>query len=120
MSLFDKREQVSRGIPKRSSSPSDENLFKRKEGLKRGEFREITKKAYDDPWAKKLGGAEKRVALEKLFPYQRFGSNISEQDSKKLLREMRSKEYRTSGAEKSQLKLQRKSLESLFKMKGKY
>lgn len=120
MGLFEKRQQISRSIPQKPVPSPESNIFKRQEGLKRSEFREMAKKAYDDPWAKKLGGKEKRAALEKLFPYQRFGPNVSEQDSKKLLREMRTKEFRASGTEKSQIKVRRKSLENILNLRGKY
>lgn len=129
MGLFEKRQQLSGADSKNSPiPPKPKTIFEEKKEWSRIELERRLKKA--SPYIPGTGGKfytpqerEEMLGkrLEKLFPYQRFNSHISESEAKKVLRELRAKEYQAkTSAEKLKISRQRRWLEETFGLKGKY
>ena len=98
-------------------------LFEKKRKLSRPKLRESLRKA--SPLIPGGGGMftrQERVELErKLFPYGKYGGYISKIETKKALRKLRSSEYRAKTAtEKIKVSRQRRFLEKISDLKGKY
>lgn len=100
------------------------SLFEKKQEISRSELKEALKRA--SPYIPGTGGKiygyrERSEMIDKIFPYERFKTHISEMEVKQRLRELRREEYQAkTGAEKIELSRQRRYLEEFFGLKGKY
>jgi len=99
-------------------------LFGEKKEWSRLELRrKLTK---ESPYIPGAGGKmyplrERKEMIEKVLPYQRFKSHISEIEAKKRLRELRKEEYQApTQAKKVELNRLRRYLEERTDLKGKY
>jgi hypothetical protein len=129
MALFEKKQQLLSGPKKAPTPPSKpKTIFEEKKEWSKVELERRMRKA--SPYIPGTGGKfyirqERKEmlgkGLEKLFPYERFKSHISESEAKRVLRGLRRQEYRArTGAEKLKLNRERRWLEETWGLKGKY
>jgi hypothetical protein len=126
MALFEKKQSTSKIEPKKSPQPppKPKTLFEERKEWSRVELKRRLGKA--PPYIPGTGGKiysrqERRGLIEKVFPYQRFKSYISEMEAKRRLRELRREEYQAkTGAEKLKISRLRRYLEEHTGLKGKY
>jgi hypothetical protein len=127
MALFEKKQSISKIEPKKSPPPKPKTIFEEKKEWSRIELERRMRKASSFiPGAGKFYTRQERKemlgrGLEKIFPYARFKSHISEMEAKRVLRELRRQEFRArTGAEKLKISRERRWLEEIWGLKGKY
>jgi len=113
MALFPRKSIPRKPTPQKPTFP--------KSGYTRSQFRRKLGDAWY-PWKSGQLGRRERIGLEKsLFPYRRYGSQISDRDIKRVQRKLGKDIFRARGPERKKLTGYRKILKKAagFKVKGK-
>jgi hypothetical protein len=129
MFLFGKSQQPKPSTPKTnpisqssSTSSKPKSLFEERKEWKRSDFlQRVTKTSFTTPTGRTLFHYERNKMMNELFPSNKFGDRISEQEVKNRLRQLKSEEYRAKSSEQRKLlSKQRTYLENVTGLRGKY
>lgn len=98
------------------------SIFGKGKQFSRLEIRRSLRKSSSVSVGGRMFSRQERVKLEKeLFPHRKYGSHISETEAKTALRGLRKSEYQAkTGKEKLKFTRQKRLLEKITDLKGKY
>ncbi|HDL74830.1 MAG TPA: hypothetical protein ENH06_00370 [bacterium] len=94
------------------------SIFKDKKEFTRSKFRQILKKSSSKiPGSNKTFASHERIKLERsLFPYRKYGSYISESDTKRAIQDLKVLENKTKiREERLKINRQRRFLEKIIR-----